>query len=164
MCINDRSMHVVAQLNQCANIENHPNMLQNMYTVAMCMCLIAYLSTLLALAVALQFSLFLSLTIYSFVRSAAFLAHRSQKSESSCTNQQYYKDICCRCEFEYVSQYHVMIYSVNFTPSIWLLTLKCLHIVLYNLNELFGTFAYTRRFVRNTLQRKCVALKDEKCR
>lgn len=109
-------------------------------------------------------SLSLSLTIHSFVRSAAFLAHRSQKSESSCTNQQYYKDICCRCEFEYVSQYHVMIYSVNFTPSIWLLTLKCLHIVLYNLNELFGTFAYTRRFVRNTLQRKCVALKDEKCR
>lgn len=105
----------------------------------------------------------------SFVRSLS-LALRSQKSESSsCTNQQYYKDICCRCEFESVFQYHGYDILEYFTPSPFCSqTLKCLHIVLYNLNELFGTFAYTKRFYPKTHYKEncvvCNAAKDAECR
>lgn len=37
-------------------------------------------------------------------------------------------------------------------------SLKCLHITLYNLNELFGTFAYTRILQKNTNEESAISI------
>lgn len=128
-------MYVVAQLNQCTNIEysieNHRNVMQNVYTVHHVQCAFtdnpcSILSSLRSL-----FSFFFQSfhvpapsvgLCFSFTIAAAhqlYLQSQKKLEASSCTNQHYYKDTSCQCEFEYVFLYHVMIYLDILLPSIF---------------------------------------------
>lgn len=131
VCINDRSMYVVAQLNQCTNneqsIENHRNVytvhhVQYAFTDNPCSILSSLRSLFYFYSQSFHvpvpsFGLCFSNTIAAVHQ--LYLQFQKKLEASSCTNQHYYKDTSCQCEFEYVFLYHVMIYLDILLPSIF---------------------------------------------